>query len=349
MLVVCFCITMMNDIFYKIVTIIVVFVTLNCYFAHAGCLLTVGGVTAYHTDDGIVAKNTWVWIDDNNDGIEELYRFNDLGMLAINYTHYDGKITNEKGQLLEKGVVVRRMTGTGKVITNEDIDYGPKIKETEEYLYGNILIPKSISKKQRQKINDTWHLGSETLANDEAIDGQVIDKVTGVYKPLSDVVPESGIIYSIGSEEKVAISKDGKIIPGKNALSFISSSSKFEKEVKDVIIFNGDTWENPMEMKGNRSSVKFLLNKYNYMYFEISNENHTNETYRRPLDATLSIYADGILLEEIDDFYDGEPQVVELDLDNKRTLELQLTIKNGNLSERVFINNARFRKIKDED
>lgn len=333
--------------FIYIIVFVILIVASDIIFA--GHLLTVDGVTAYHTDDGTIAKDTWVWIDDNNDGIEELYRFNEYGMLAINYTHYDGKITNDKGQLLEKGVVVRRMAGTGKVITNEDIDYGPKIKETEEYLYGNVLIPKSINKKLRQKIDDTWHLGSETLPNDETIDGQVIDKVTGVYRPLSDVVPESGIIYSKGSEEKVAISKDGKIIPGRNAVNFISSSNKFEKEVKDVIIYNGDTWETPMEMKGNKSSVKFLLNKYNYMYFEISNENHTNETYRRPLDAILSIYADGILFEEIDDFADGEPQIVELDLDDKKTLELKITIRNGNLSEKIFINNARFRKIKDED
>ena len=85
------------------------------------------------------------------------------------------------------------------------------------------------------------------------------------------------------------------------------------------------------------------------MYFEISNENHTNETYRKPLEAILSIYADGMLLEEIDDFYDNNPQVVELDLDDKKTLEIKLTIKNGNLSERIFINNARFRKINNED
>ena len=339
---------MITKIIKKLIVIIVLASnTLNIIFA--GHLITVDGVTAYYTDDGTVAKNIWVWIDDNSDGIEELYRFNELGMIATNYTHYDGKSTNDKGQLLENGIVVRRMVGTGKIITNEDIDYGPKIKETEEYLYGNILIPKSISKKTRQKIDDTWHLGSETLANDETIDGEIIDKVTGVYKPLSDVVPESGIIYSKGAEEKVVVSKDGKIILGKNAVNFISSSNKFEKEIKDVVIFNGETWESPMEMKGNKSSVKFLLNKYNYMYFEISNENHTNETFRKMLDATLSIYADGILLEEIDDFYDGDPQVVELDLDDKKTLELKLTIKNGNLSERVFINNARFRKIKDED
>ena len=327
--------------------IIFSFVIVNVSFA--GRLSTVDGVITYYTDDGVIAKNTWVWIDDNSDGIEELYRFDELGFIAKNYTHYDGKMTNDKGQLLENGVVVKRMAGTRKVITNEDLEYGPKIKETEECLYGNVLIPKSINKKLRQKIDDTWHLGSETLPNDEAIDNAVIDKVTGGYKPLSDVVAESGIIYSKGVHDDVVIGKDGKIVPGKNAVNFISSSNKFEKEVKEAVIFNGDTWENCMEMKGNKSQVKFLLNKYNYMYFEISNENHTNETYRRSLEATLLIYADDVLLEEIDDFYDNEPQVVELDLDEKKTVSLKLTIRNGNLSERVYINNARFRKIKDED
>ena len=317
--------------------------------SYAGRLINIDGVTAYHTDAGVIAKDTWVWIDDNNDGIEELYRFDELGFIAKNYTHYDGKKTNDKGQLLENGVVVKRMVGTGTIITNEDIEYGPKIEETEEYLYGNVLIPKSINDKLRQKIDDTWNLGSETLANDETIDGVVIDKVTGVYKPLSDVVPESGIIYSKGDEDGIVISKSGDIIPGRNAINFITSSNKFEKEVKDVVIFNGETWETPMEMKGNNSSVKFLLNKYNYMYFEISNENHTNETYRKELDAVISIYADGILLEEIDDFADNDPQVVELDLDDKKTVEIKLKIRKGNLLERVFINNARFRKIKDED
>lgn len=346
---VCFCLNMKKCVFCKIVIIIIIFVTQCCYFVDAGRLLTVGGVTAYHTDDGTIAKNTWVWIDDNGDSVAECYRFNELGMLATNYIHYDGKVTNDKGQLLENGVVVRKMITTNKVITNEDIEYGPKVKGTEEYLYGNVLIPKSINKKLRQKIDDTWHLGSETLPNDESIDGQVIDKVTGVYKPLSDIVPESGVIYSKGDHDDVTIGKDGKIIPGRNAINFISSSNKFDKEVKDAVVFNGDTWGNCMALKGNNSRVKFLLNKYNYMYFEISNENHTNETYRRDLDATLSIYADEKLLETIDDFTDGEPQVVELDLDGKKTVELKLTIKSGNISERVYINNARFRKIKDED
>ena len=333
----------------KYITLIIIIQIVLISINFGGQLLTVDGVTTYHTDYGVLAKNTWVWIDDNNDGIEELYRFDEFGHLAKNYTHYDGKITNEKGQLLYNNTTVKRMFGTKKIIVNDDTEFTPSLNNDEEYLNENILISKSINKNIRKKIENGLFLGSETLPNDEEIDGVVIDNVTNVDKQSLDVVPESGIVYVKGVENKLVIGKDGTIISGKNAVNFISSSYRFEKEVKDVIIYNGDTWEIPMEMKGDKSSVKFLLNKYNYMYFEISNENHTNETYRKPLEATLSIYADVAILEEIDDFADGNPQVVELDLDDKKTLELKLTIKKGNLSERVYINNARFRKIKNED
>lgn len=335
-------------IIYLFITIIIVFVFSNIS-SFAGRLIIIDNTLSYQSDDGSIAKNVWVWIDDNRDSIAECYRFNEDGLLAKNYVHYDGKMTNDKGQLLEDGVVVRKMTSTGRIITNEDIAYGPKDKDREEYLYGNVLIPKSIDKRLRQKIDDSWHLGSETLANDEIIDGEVIDNITGKYKPLSDVEAESGIIYNVGARNDVLINKDGEIIAGKNAVNFITSSLKFEKEVEKVTIYNGDKWQDCMMMKGNNSRVKFDLKKYNHMYFEITNQQHTNETYRKELDAVLSIYADGKLLEEIDDFTDGDPQVVELDLDNKKTLELKLTIRNGDISEKVYINNARFRKIKDEE
>ena len=76
-------------------------------------------------------------------------------------------------------------------------------------------------------------------------------------------------------------------VAGKNTTSFISSSYRFDKEAKNIVIFNGQTCENCMEMKGNNSKVKFLLNKYNYIYFEITKENYLNETYRKNLDYVL--------------------------------------------------------------
>ena len=117
---------------------------LDSIITFAGRLITIDNTLSYQSDDGSIAKNVWVWIDDNRDSIAECYRFNEDGLLAKNYVHYDGKMTNDKGQLLEDGVVVRKMTSTGRIITNEDIAYGPKDKDREEYLYGNVLIPKSI-------------------------------------------------------------------------------------------------------------------------------------------------------------------------------------------------------------
>ena len=299
----------------------------------------------YKNDYGEIAKDMWVWIDTNNDGIAECFRFDENGYVAKNYIHYDGKKTNELGQWIENGSVVSKIKKTGKIIIADNSKNRPEINETENYINGNMILPKNMKKKLKRKIEDGLYLGLETLANDEAIDGEIINNTNNKYMPLSDIVPESGIIYSKSTkEDDIAIGKDGKIILGKNATNFITASNKFEKEVKEAIVFNGDIWKNCMEMKGNKSQVKFLLNRYNYMYFEISNENHTNETYRRELDATLSIYADDVLLEEINNFTDLEPHIVELDLDGNKTVTLKLTIKSGNLSERIFINNARFRK-----
>ena len=323
--------------------IIVIFLLKNSNFA--GTIIQNESGFMYKNDYGELAKDTWVWIDTNNDSIAECYRFDRDGFIAKNYIHYDGKKTNDKGQLLEDNIVVRKITSIGKILTSEDLEYKPKLKDTDNYINGNILLPKNMNKRLKQKIEDIWFLGSETLDNDDAIDGEIIDDAIYTYKPLSEIVPESGVIYSKSTkEEDIAIGKDGKIILGKNAVNFITTSNKFEKEVKEAVVFNGDIWKNCMEMKGNKSQVKFLLNQYNYMYFEISNENHINETYRRKFEAVLSIYADDELLEEIYNFTDSNPQIVELDLDGKKTVTLKLDIRNGNLSERVFINNARFRK-----
>ncbi len=142
----------MNKNIIKLLFITILYsIILNSMISFAGHLSIIDGKAVYYTDDGIVAKDTWIWLDDNNDGVEELYRFDNLGFIANNYTHYDGKMTNDKGQLLEKGVVVRRIVGTGKVITNEDIEYGPKIKETENWINDEMTNDISISNADYEK------------------------------------------------------------------------------------------------------------------------------------------------------------------------------------------------------
>ena len=327
------------------ILIIVVLSHINTY---AGSIIEVDGSAMYKNDQGEIAKDTWVWIDTNNDSIAECYRFDKDGHLAKNYTHYDGKKTNDKGQYIEDGIVVKKMLSTGRLLTESELFIGPRLEDKNHYIKDNIILDANLERKEKLKLDRAFDELDETIENDENIDGQVINNIIGRYDPLSNIVPDSGVIYSKEAHTDVIIGRDGEIIPGINATKFISSSYRFNKEVKDAHIYNGEVWDTCMEMQGNKSRVKFLLNKYNYIYFEISNENHING-YNVDTDMALSIYADNKLLEEIDDFYNGEPQVVELDLDNAKTLELRLNVKSGSLLERVYIHNARLRKIKDED
>lgn len=338
--------------FYKkykyIFSSIIVLVLILVEITYAGSLIEIDGFTMYKNDQGEIAKDTWVWIDANNDSIAECYRFDKDGHLAKNYTHYDGKKTNDKGQYIEDGIVVKKMLFTGRLLTDSELFIGPRLEDKNHYIKDNIILDANLERKKKLKLDRGFKELEETIENDETIDGQVINSVIGSYEPLSYIEPESGVIYSKETRTDVIVGKDGQIIPGINATKFISSSYRFSKEVKDVNIYNGEVWDTCMEMQGNKSRVKFLLNKYNYIYFEISNEIHING-YNVDTDMALSIYADNKLLEEIDDFYNGEPQIVELDLDNAKTLELRLNVKSGNLLERVYIHNARLRKIKDED
>lgn len=332
---------------YRLLLLVIIVVLLD-FSIFAGNLIEADGFVMYQNDSGDIAKDTWVWIDTNSDSIAELYRFDKDGHLARNYTHYDGKMTNDKGQYISNGVVIKKMLSTGKILALEEQFVGPKLEDKNHYIKDNILLDANLERKKKLKLDRGFEELEETIDNDEIIDGTVINNVLGRYDPLSYIEPESGVIYSKETHTDVIVGKDGQIIPGINATKFISSSYRFNKEVKDVHTYNGEVWDTCMEMQGNKSRVKFLLNKYNYIYFEISNENHING-YNVDSDMVLSIYADDKLLEEIEDFYNREPQVVELDLDNKKTLELKLSVRSGNLLERVYIHNARLRKIKDED
>ena len=282
--------------------IIIVLILIIGNIAFAGTIENVDGYEMYRLNNGEYAKDTWVWIDTNKDSIAECYRFDKDGHLAKNYIHYDGKKTNENGQYIEDGIVVKKMLSTGRLLTESELFIGPRLEDKNHYIKENIILDANLERKEKLKLDRAFDELDETIENDENIDGQVINNVTGRYEPLSNIVPDSGVIYSKESHTDVVIGRDGEIIPGINATKFISSSYRFNKEVQDVHIYNGEVWDTCMEMQGNKSRVKFLLNKYNYIYFEISNENHING-YNVDTDMALSIYADNKLLEEIDDFY----------------------------------------------
>lgn len=83
----------------------------------AGEMVNIDGSEKYRIeDDGTIARNIWVWIDDNSDSIAECYRFDENGNLAINYKDRYGKETNEKGQLIEDGIVVKKYLSSGLIV-----------------------------------------------------------------------------------------------------------------------------------------------------------------------------------------------------------------------------------------
>ena len=64
----------------------------------------------YLNPDGSYPYNSWNWIDGNNDGIAEYYRFDEQGYLLTNQTTDEGVKVNSDGALyFETGVVTRKV------------------------------------------------------------------------------------------------------------------------------------------------------------------------------------------------------------------------------------------------
>ena len=64
----------------------------------------------WQEDDGSYARNTWQWLDGNQDGVYESYYFDDSGLLARNTVTPDGWEVNEAGQWIVDGAVQTRET-----------------------------------------------------------------------------------------------------------------------------------------------------------------------------------------------------------------------------------------------
>lgn len=311
----------------------------------AGNLIEVDGFTMYANDYGEIAKDTWVWIDTNSDSIAECYRFDEYGHLAINYKDRYGKETNDKGQLIEKGVVIKKMLSNGEIINKKD-EPGNGIIE----FFGNIINPKPKYEKDKWTNKEKEVKVYETNGIDETIDGKVI--YANIDNDEIDILngesAESGTIYSSGKASEIQDGeKDNReIVAGKDFRRFISSKNKCTEKVSSIYIYGGKTWNDVLSLSGNNASVKFTLNGNNYIRFEVAHNNHGMED--KDTDITLNMYVDGKLVDSYDEFVDSDPQIVEEIFDGAKTVELKVNIVSGAKSRVVYIRNGRFKKIKDE-
>lgn len=327
--------------------IIIISVFVFSISTFAGSLIEVDGFTMYTNDYGEIAKDTWVWIDTNRDSIAECYRFDKDGHLDINYKDRYGRETNDSGQLIENGEVIKKMLSNGEILNKKETPANGILE-----LIGNIINPKP--KYEKDKWTKETHEVNvyETNGIEETIDGKILYAKSNDYEEidiLNGAVAESGVINSSGKASEISdgVSENRDIVAGKDFRKFISSKNKCIEKVTETYIYGGSRWSDVLVLNGNGASVKFKLDKNNYMRFEVSHQTHGEET--RDTDITLDMFVDGKLIDSFDEFVDSEPQVVEEYLEDAKTVELRVNIKAGSFGRKVYIRNGRFKKVKIKD
>lgn len=307
--------------------------------AYAGTIFYEDNQMKYITDNGIIASNSWIWLDPNNDSIAECYHFGKNGKLSINYESPFNQETNEEGQLIENGVVIKKMLSSGKIIKSPfEGNVDSLVIDTVDYDNG---------KKKKYAYVPIKNEKNGVIIKMVEIDDTFIGPV---------VIPDSGIIYTTGKsiDSNESVLTDGTVVKepvvaGKNIKSFIVSSKKCNLDVDEAYIYGGIKWKNVIELRGNGSSIKINLKKNNYIYFEVANEMHYED--EKDILIYLDMYVDGKLFDSIEDFVDGEPlKYDEYFYDDEKTVELKLRVEGDYTNRRVYIRNGRLRKLKlDED
>ncbi len=94
----------------------------------------------YDEGNGSFPKNTWSWIDGNNDGVSECYYFDGNGYCLINTITPDYYFVNPSGAWVVNGVVQTKNSGDS---------VGTKVAESVDVVTGKITIGESKKKKNK--------------------------------------------------------------------------------------------------------------------------------------------------------------------------------------------------------
>lgn len=311
----------------------------------AGTIENFAGVVKYKLEDGEYAKSTWVWLDDNNDAIAECYRFDENGNLAINYRDRYGKGTNERGQLIEEGIVVKKYLSSGLVINNNSTPLNDVSGQTIETINPNLITIKDKWTGKEKKV-----IVSETNSISEAIDGTVINnRVKKDIDILDGETAESGIIYVGAKPSKIgdSVKVDSKIIPGKDLRRYIKSKNKCKEKETEAYIYGGKRWNDVIVLSGDGASLKIDLKENNYIFFEVAHQNHREDD--ETAEMKLDMYIDGKWYSSYNEFVDSEPEVVEEVIERGKEIELKVTIEKGAKGRNVYIKNGRLKRIDIEE
>jgi len=305
----------------------------------AGTIEKVDDSVMYKTNSGNYATNIWVWLDINGDSVKECYRFDEEGHIAINYVGNDGRRTNDRGQLVENGFVMKKLAsglvikGDGTPYVNDKVSTGSIINNTGSRVLDNL--PFEVVGRNNGTIL-TKRLKEEVVI---PIDAKVSTGSNIIYANGA-----SGAISTITSDG--GIQSNNNIVAGKNIEKYITAKNNAKADVEKVIIFGNEIWEDVIELRGNGSSIKVNVKNFNHMYFEVAEENHVVDKENDEL-LSLDVYIDGELYESLDEFVESEPQVEEIEELDGKVVELKVNITGKNKSRRVYIRNGRLKKIRE--
>ena len=321
--------------------IIFILIVLINQIEYAGTIENANGMIMYKTNSGNYATNTWAWLDINGDSVKECYRFDEDGHIAVNYVGNDGRRTNDKGQLIENGFVIKKLL-SGKIIKGEGVPYvnakvstGSIINNTGSRVLDNL--PFEVVGRNGDTILTT-RLKKEVVIP--------IDKNVSTGSNVIYANGASGAISTINSSETII--SNNSIVAGKDITRYITVKKNAKTDIEKAIIFGNDIWEDVVELRGNGSSVKVNVKNFNYMYFEVAEENHVVDKENDEL-LSLDVYIDGELYETLDEFVESEPQVEEIEELDGKVVELKVNIVGRNKGRRVYIRNGRLKKIREKN
>lgn len=321
--------------------IIFILLVLVRQIVFAGTIEKVDDSVMYKTNSGNYATNTWVWLDINGDSVKECYRFDEDGHIAVNYVGNDGRRTNDKGQLVENGFVMKKLSsgtiikGDGTPYVNAKVSTGSIINNTGSRVLDNL--PFEVVGRNGDTILTT-RLKEEVVIP--------MDKNVSTGSNIIYANGASGAISTITSDG--SIKSNNHIVAGKNIENYITSKNNAKVDVEKAVIFGNDIWEDVIELRGKGSSIKVNVKNFNYMYFEVAEENHVVDKENDEL-LSLDVYIDGELYVSIDEFIESEPQIEEIEELDGKVVELKVNITGKNKSRRVYIRNGRLKKIREKD
>ena len=349
----------------KIATILISALLMN-QIVYAGYFFFDNGVKKYVDDNGNYAVG-WRWLDLNSDNIAECYRFNENGELATKSV-FKGKDINDDGQWVINGIVQRMYLSTERPLYKENAALG----ETDTNEYFTLSTDSGTRRLNATKKKNLKDLIISDLNKDES------DRLRSLVGPKATFSePEEGYMISKGAKAAVnrrpiatmsswvmiddamredevrVLTASDSVVAGRDVRRFVSASNKYTEKVNNVKIYGGDVWNDVSMLQGNGAYMKMTTtggsnNKFraNYFTFEVAHQTHgesTADTY-----CGIELYLNGKSIEVYDDFCDGEPETVEVYLDeNESTVELRAIVTGDAPGRKLYIRNARFRQLRE--